>query len=276
MNASCARIDRTHIGRNALSAISPCSDPPARCTLNPAHHPNHGRRWPDCLRSRAPVAPRVGDLLEGRSDRGCHRTRNRALEAACPNAASSATDRRPRRPPADARYWPILGSRRGTAVAQIAAPDAGARRPRERTDRNLGVRRCVGYNLGHGQSRWMVTRAALGGYSPAVFRLRGRLGSGERHWWVREVEVEPDAIPQADAVDHDRIGIARVGRKGVTFDPQHPEAAALIEAQVADVGGAGRHQDPGASPPSSFRQAGLHQRPTDPVALEARRRPPTR
>jgi len=33
MNASCARIDRTHIGRNALSAISPCSDPPARCTL---------------------------------------------------------------------------------------------------------------------------------------------------------------------------------------------------------------------------------------------------
>ena len=76
-------------------------------------------------------------------------------------------------------YWPILGSRRGTAVAQIAAPDAGARRPRERTDRHLGVRRCVGYNLGHGQSRWMVTRAALGGYSPAVFRLRGRLGSGE-------------------------------------------------------------------------------------------------
>ena len=56
-------------------------------------------------------------------------------------------------------------------------------------------------------------------------------------------EVEPDPISQRDAVDRRAGRIAARGRECVALHRAHPEPDALVEAEVADVGGGGRHAD---------------------------------
>src|SRR3954471_3401100 len=61
---------------------------------------------------------------------------------------------------------------------------------------------------------------------------------------VGKVEVEPDLVAQHDPVDDDPVRVAVGGHEHVSLDCAHPEADALVEAQVADVGGGGGDSDP--------------------------------
>jgi hypothetical protein len=89
------------------------------------------------------------------------------------------------------------------------------------------------------------------------------VGSGDR-------PVEPDAVAQLDAVEHDGVVAGRRGER-VALDVPHPEPEALVEAQIARVGGRRRHHEHGASLVRGEPNGSLEEPAADPAALVRRR-----
>lgn len=82
----------------------------------------------------------------------------------------------------------------------------------------------------------------------------------------REVDVEPDAVTQVDPVDERPGGKARDGREGVPLHRAHPEPAALILAQGADVGRGGGEREGRRLPAPSDRDRHVDEAAADPAA----------
>jgi hypothetical protein len=78
--------------------------------------------------------------------------------------------------------------------------------------------------------------------------------------------VEPDAVAELDAVEHDGV-VAGGGGERVALDVAHPEPEALVEAQVARVGGRGGDDQGRAALVGGDGDRGLHERAADPTAL---------
>lgn len=90
----------------------------------------------------------------------------------------------------------------------------------------------------------------------------------EREGWEFQVDVEPDAVPEAYCVDEDGLLISHSGRERIAFDSQHSEPASLVEAQVAGIGRAGGHENSIAPSPARLGKGRLDERAPDAAPLD--------
>ncbi len=80
--------------------------------------------------------------------------------------------------------------------------------------------------------------------------------------------VEPDTIAHRDPVGLKVGRVAGRGRERVAFDRAHPEAEALVEAEVPDVRRRGGHDERRAALVAGEGDRGRHQRAADAAALQ--------
>jgi RNA polymerase sigma-70 factor (ECF subfamily) len=113
----------------------------------------------------------------------------------------------------------------------------------------------VGLSYREAARRLHVREATL---TSRLSRARSRVALA-----LEDRAVEPHPIAQLDPVDHRAGRVAARSGEGVALDRTHPEPDALVEAQVADVGGGGRHVDGLDRLRGRQLDRRLHQRPAD-------------